>query len=218
MSFSQRLVLWLHVAFVIFTIGPVTLAIMSTPRYIRKRDIPILRFLTRMTFIFAIASLGVLVAGFGLASMISKAGKPWIIVSATLFVVAVLLLALIHRDQRHAIKALEAAAAATPATAAAAAVVPDEPASAAAAADQEPGGQAGGGQAPADQATGGEAASGPAAAAGDSAAGKGAHQAGEPATAIPEYLASVERGRIAMIGGVVSLIWLVILVLMIWNS
>src|SRR5258708_34921342 len=157
MSFSQRLVLWLHVAFVIFTIGPVTLAIMSTPRYIRKRDIPILRFLTRMTFIFAIASLGVLIAGFGLASMISKAGKPWIIVSATLFVVAVLLLALIHRDQRHAINALEDAAAATPATAAAAAVVPDEPASAAAA-DQEPGGQAGGGQAPARQAAGGEAA------------------------------------------------------------
>jgi hypothetical protein len=31
MSFTDRLVLWLHVAFVIFTIGPVTLAIMSTP-------------------------------------------------------------------------------------------------------------------------------------------------------------------------------------------
>jgi hypothetical protein len=214
MSFSQRLVLWLHVAFVIFTIGPVTLAIMSTPRYIRKRDIPILRFLTRMTFIFAIASLGVLLAGFGLASMISKAGKPWIIVSATLFVVAVLLLALINRDQRRAIKALEAAAA----TAATVPAVPDEPASAAAGADQEPGGEAGGGQAPADQAAGGEAAGGPAAAAGDSAAGKGPHRAGEPATAIPELLASVERGRIAMIGGVVSLIWLVILVLMIWNS
>jgi hypothetical protein len=29
-------------------------------------------------------------------------------------------------------------------------------------------------------------------------------------------LASVERGRIAMLGGVVSLIWLVILVLMVW--
>src|SRR5215468_6996689 len=112
MSFSQHLVLWLHVAFVIFTIGPVTLAIMSTPRYIR-----ILRYLTRMTFIFAISSLGVLIAGFALASMISKADKPWIIVSATLFVVAVLLLGLIHRDQRRAIKALEGAAAtAAPAT------------------------------------------------------------------------------------------------------
>src|SRR5216683_3534178 len=109
MSFSQHLVLWLHVAFVIFTIGPVTLAIMSTPRYIRKRDVRVLRYLTRMTFIFGIGSLGVLLAGFGLATMISKAGKPWIIVSATLFVVAILLLGLIHRDQRHAIRALEAA-------------------------------------------------------------------------------------------------------------
>ncbi len=211
MSFSQHLVLWLHVAFVIFTIGPVTLAIMSTPRYIRKRDIRVLRYLTRMTFIFGIGSLGVLLAGFGLATMISKAGKPWIIVSATLFVVAILLLGLIHRDQRHAIKALEAAAA-TAATAATAAGVRDGPASGTAA-SQEPGAGADGGQVPADQAPGG-----PAAAAGETAAGTGQHQAGEPATAIPGQLASVERGRIAMIGGVVSLIWLVSLVLMIWNS
>ncbi len=32
MSAIERLVLWLHVAFVIFTIGPVTIAIMSSPR------------------------------------------------------------------------------------------------------------------------------------------------------------------------------------------
>lgn len=212
MSFSQHLVLWLHVAFVIFTIGPVTLAIMSTPRYIRKRDIRILRYLTRMTFIFAIGSLGVLLAGYGLASMISKAGKPWMTVSATLFIVAVLLLGLINRDQRRAIKALEAAATTgAPATAASQA-----------GGGQAGGGEAGGGQAPADQppaghAPGGAAAAGGAGAAGDSAAGAGP-QAAEPATAIPEQLATVERGRIAMIGGVVSLIWLVILVLMIWNS
>jgi hypothetical protein len=31
-------------------------------------------------------------------------------------------------------------------------------------------------------------------------------------------VASVERGRIASMAGVVSLIWLVILVLMVWNS
>jgi hypothetical protein len=206
MSFSQHLVLWLHVAFVIFTIGPVTLAIMSTPRYIRKRDIRILRYLTRMTFIFAIASLGVLLAGFGLATMISKAGKPWIIVSATLFVVAVLLLGLIHRDQRHAIKELEAAAAAE-AGATTAAGVRDGPVSAAAA-SQKPGAEADGGQ----------PAGGHAATAGESAAGTGNHQAGEPAAAISEHLATVERGRIAMIGGVVTVIWLVILVLMIWNG
>src|SRR5258708_25598129 len=107
MSFSQHLVLWLHIAFVIFTIGPVTLAIMSTPRYIRKRDTRILRYLTRMTFVFGIASLGVLIAGFALASMIGKEGKPWVIISGTLFIVAVLLLGLIHRDHRHVIKAIE---------------------------------------------------------------------------------------------------------------
>ena len=44
------------------------------------------------------------------------------------------------------------------------------------------------------------------------------HAAAEPAAAIPAHLATVERGRIAMLGGVVSLIWLVILVLMVWNS
>src|SRR5258707_5060600 len=127
MSFSQHLVLWLHVAFVISTIGPVTLAIMSTPRYIRKRDIRVLRYLTRMTFIFGIGSLGVLLAGFGLAAMISKAGKPWIIVSATLFVVAILLLGPVQPDHRPAIKAVETAAP-TPATAATAAGVREGPA------------------------------------------------------------------------------------------
>ena len=111
MSFSQHLVLWLHVAFVIFTIGPATMAIMSTPRYIRKRDVRILRYLTRMTFIFGVGSLGVLIAGIALSSMIGKESKPWIIISETLFLVSVLLLGLIHRDQRHAIKALEAATA-----------------------------------------------------------------------------------------------------------
>jgi hypothetical protein len=42
------------------------------------------------------------------------------------------------------------------------------------------------------------------------------------ATAIPvappEHVATVERGRIASLAGIVTLIWLVILVLMIWNS
>src|SRR6266567_2477954 len=180
MSFSQHLVLWLHVAFVIFAIGPVTLAIMSTPRYIRQRDIRILRYLSRVTFVFAIGSLGVLIAGFALASMLSKAGKPWVIVSGTLFLVAVVLLGLIHRDQRHAIKALEAAAA----TAATAVAVQEQVS--AAVADQPPGA----GTPASDDAP---AATGPQPAAAD------------PADAMPVPLATVERGRIAMLGGVVSL-------------
>jgi len=188
MSFSQHLVLWLHVAFVIFTIGPVTLAIMSTPRYIRQRDIRIVRYLTRMTFAFAVASLGVLIAGLALASMIGKAGKPWIIVSATLFIVAILLLGLIHRDQRHAIKALEAA-------------------------------RSGAGDAAAQHAHGdGVAADAENAGEAGPTAGTAAARATDESEAIPANMASVERGRIAMIGGVVSLIWLVILVLMVWNS
>ena len=39
-----------------------------------------------------------------------------------------------------------------------------------------------------------------------------------PAPGGAAHLAAVERGRIATMGGVVSVIWLVILVLMVWNS
>jgi hypothetical protein len=37
------------------------------------------------------------------------------------------------------------------------------------------------------------------------------------ATAAQVHVATVERGRIASLAGVVSLIWLVILVLMVWK-
>src|ERR1700683_1741344 len=122
--FTQHLVLWLHLLFVVFTIGPVTIAISSTPRYIRQRDVRVVRYLSRTTFIFALGSLGVLIAGEALASMItvkgsSLAGRPWVIISATLFIVALALLGLIIRDQRRAIKALDEAALAVPAPAAA---------------------------------------------------------------------------------------------------
>lgn len=189
MSFPRNVVLWLHLAFVIFTIGPVTLTIMSTPRYIRQRDVRIVRFLTRTTLIFAVGTLGVLIAGIALASMTSMAGKWWVIVSATLYVVALLLLALVMRDQHRAIKALDetasavAAAAQVPSATAAdhQVAVTDEPADAAPAPGQ------------------------------DAAASEGS------AAVIAGQVATVERGRIAMMGGVVSLIWLVILVLMVWR-
>jgi hypothetical protein len=213
MSFSQHLVLWLHVAFVIFTVGPATLAIMSTPRYIRQRDVRVLRYLSRMTAVFAIGTVAVLIAGMALASMLSEAGKPWVIISATLFLVALVLLALVSRDQRHAIKVLEAAtstaaaagvtgAGATPALSQPAGVT--EPAS-------EPGDPAGAETQPVATEAG---QAGPQTAGGQVPAS----QPAADAAAIPAHLASVERGRIAMLGGVVSLIWLVILVLMVWNS
>jgi len=193
MSFSQQLVLWLHLAFVVFTIGPVTIAIMSTPRYIRQRDVRIVRYLNRMTFIFALASLGVLVAGEALASMVSLASQPWVIVSATLFIVALALLALIIRDQRKAIKALEEAAAT------AALTIPVA------------------GPTDAELPVPTSDAAEPAAASGDAPVATAIQSAGGTASAAAAHTASMERGRIAMMGGLVGLIWLVILVLMVWH-
>jgi hypothetical protein len=196
MSFSQNLVLWLHVTFVAFTIGPVTLAVMSTPRYIRQRDTRILRYLNRITFIFGLATIAVLVAGAALATMISVASKPWVIVAETLFLVALLLLALITRDQRKALKALEDAA--------------DIPAPAGTdLAEVDP-------NLAEDDVTGGQA--GPNGGSGSPAAATAATSPTAPATASTAlHVASVERGRIAMMGGLVALIWLVILVLMVWH-
>jgi hypothetical protein len=185
MSFTDRLVLWLHIGFAIFAIGPVTVAISSTPRYVRQRNVVVVQYLYRMTRVFTILSLGVLIVGLVLAQRDNDFSKPWLAVSATLFVVAIALLLLIMRDQHRAIGALQdAGAGAMP----------------------RPAGSAG---APA----AGRPAAG-AAASGEPAGPQGARPPG-PAGA---QLAAVERGRIATFGGVVSVIWLVILVLMVWNT
>jgi hypothetical protein len=108
-SFPDRLMIWLHVAFVIFTIGPVTIAILSTPRYIRTRNVAVLRYMLRTTRIFGIASLGVLAFGIGAGQALHKLSAPWITTAMTLFVVSLVLLVLIMRDQRRAVVALETA-------------------------------------------------------------------------------------------------------------
>jgi len=76
MSFADRLVLWLHIAFAIFTIGPLALAISSTPRYIRRREVPVLRYLSRITLIFTAASLLVLVFGIVLGQIDHAFSRP----------------------------------------------------------------------------------------------------------------------------------------------
>jgi hypothetical protein len=192
MSFTDRLMLWFHIGFVIFTIGPVTIATMSTPRYIRARNVGVLRYLSRMTRVFGAASLGVLLFGIIAGQTQHDMAKAWITASMTLFVVALVLLVLIMRDQHRAIVALEseAAAPAVPAPAGGPAVsgAPAGPQGAAADADAEP--------------TAADVEPAPA-----------------PAAAAPAaHVATVERGRIASMAGVVSLIWLVILVLMVWNG
>lgn len=187
MSFADRLVLWLHIGFAIFTIGPVALAISSSPRYIRKRDLAILRYLSRITVIFTVGSLLVLVFGIVLGQLDHDFSHPWLTAALTLFLVAIVLLILIVRDQRSAIKALAPAGAAAPA---AAAPGPDEGATAATA--------------------------DPAAAPAAGSATTGSQPVAGGAT-LAEHVASVERGRIAAMGGIVNLIWLVVLVLMVWQ-
>jgi hypothetical protein len=182
MSFTDRLVLWLHIGFAIFTIGPVSAAIMSTPRYIRARNLSVVRYLYRTTRIFALITLAVLIFGIVLGQRLSLLAKPWLTASMTLFVVAIALLVIIIRDQRKAISALEVAEAAEA---------------------QGPG---------------------PAAAAdATTEAADAAHAAGQPDPVLPgsagtaRHVATVERGRITTMGAVVTVIWLVILVLMVWK-
>ena len=186
MSFADRLVLWLHIGFAIFTIGPVTMAIMSTPRYIRQRNLVILRYLYRITRLFAILSLGVLIAGLILARLKHDFSKPWLTASMTLFVVSLVLLVLIMRDQHRAIATLEDAHASAVEAAAAA------PRAA------------------------GHAVAETAAGAADDSSGPAQLPGDPPAAGV--HLGHVERGRVASLGGVTALIWLVILVLMVWNG
>jgi hypothetical protein len=174
MSFTDRLVLWLHVGFAIFTIGPVTVAIMSTPRYIRKRDVVIVKYLYRTTRIFAIISLAVLIVGLVLADQLHDFSKPWLSISLTLFVVAIAPRVQLVRVHHRAIAAVAVA----------------------------------------DQVT---APAAPRAAETAAGASEGAQLPGGPLTA-EELHPHVERGRITSLGGVVSVIWLVILVLMVWNG
>jgi|SRR5690242_1611191 choline-glycine betaine transporter len=179
-SFPDRLWVWLHVAFVIFTIGPVAIAILSTPRYIRTRNVAVLRYMLRTTRIFGTASLGVLAFGIVAAQSLHKLQSSWITTAMTLFVVSLVLLVLIMRDQRRAVVALETASERE-------ALITANPAGAKGTAPAEDG-----------------------------------HDDAPDAQAIPVatpvHAASVERGRIASLAGIVTLIWLVILVLMIWNS
>ena len=198
MSFTDRLLLWFHIGFVIFAIGPVTIATMSTPRYIRARNVGVLRYLSRMTRIFGAASLGVLLFGIIAGQSLHDMTKTWVTASMTLFVVALVLLVLIMRDQHKAIVAVEGslAAAARGARGGRGRLHPGRRSPAAAAG--RPGAE-------------------PTAADVEPAPAGGRHRPTATATAARVHVATVERGRIASLAGVVSLIWLVILVLMVWR-
>jgi Ca2+/Na+ antiporter len=183
MSFGDHAILWLHVSAAIFTIGPGTAAIMSTPSYIKKRNHVVVGYLFRTTRIYSFATLLTLIFGLVLTAMTHKFSQWWISVSLTLFVVAFVLLLIILRDQRKALAALNAAERAT---------VPDV----------------------VETSTRSEASE-------EAAAETGAASGGQPAATAAagdaRVAAAVERGRIASLGGLAALIWLVILVLMVWH-
>jgi len=205
MSFADHAVLWLHLVAAVFTIGPGTAAVMSTPRYIRRQNTVLVGYLYRTTRIYSIAALLTLIFGAVLAGMTHKFSQWWISVSLTLFVVAFVLLMLIIRDQRTALTALTTAddtVAAGRADVAASAEAASPSGEAAQAPEAAPGGQQ------AETAGGGQPAT---------AVASDARPAmtTDPRTGL--RLAAVERGRIAMMGGITAVIWLVILVLMVWH-
>jgi hypothetical protein len=205
MSFADHAVLWLHLVAAIFTIGPGTAAIMSTPRYIRRQNTILVGYLYRTTRIYSIAALLTLIFGAVLAGMTHKFSQWWISVSLTLFVVAFVLLMLIIRDQRTALTALTTAddtVAAGRGEAARSAEVARASADAAQAAEAAP-------EAQQTEAAGGQQSA--------TAVASDAQPAmtTDPRTGL--RLAAVERGRIAMMGGITAVIWLVILVLMVWH-
>jgi cobalamin biosynthesis Mg chelatase CobN len=180
---------------------------MATPRYIRRHDVAVLRYLTRATRIYGLGTLGIFLFGLFLAH--GDLAEVWLSASMTLFVVAFVLLVLVERDQRRAIHALQVALAAgqislperTGGRRAAAGASGKDEVETTTGPDDQAGGEAAE-RAPADTATRDEAT-------------------GETDTAprrTDDDIARVERGRIASISGVVALIWLVILFLMVWYS
>jgi hypothetical protein len=210
MSFADHAVLWLHLVAAIFTIGPGTAAIMSTPRYIRRQNTVLVGYLYRTTRIYSLAALLTLIFGGVLAGLTHLFGQWWIVVSLTLFVVAFVLLMLIIRDQRTALTTLTAAddtvaaersevARSAEVARTSEAVRAAEAVSAAEAAPEAPETKAAGGDQPA------------ATVASDAQPAL----ATDPRTGL--RLAAVERGRIASMGGVTAVIWLVIIVLMVWH-
>ena len=202
MSFADHAILWLHVSAAVFTIGPGTAAIMSTPRFIRKRNPVIVGYLFRTTRIYSLGTLLTLVFGIILAGMTHKFSQWWISVSLTLFVVAFILLLLIMRDQRKALSALDRAAGAAVADG-----VEDSTRAADYAAAAVQAGAADGAQQPVTEGD-------PPAIGGAPPVASAAQRTG---AAADRLTAAVERGRIISLGGVTALIWLVILVLMAWH-
>ncbi|MEV0148548.1 MULTISPECIES: DUF2269 family protein [unclassified Nonomuraea] len=104
----MSLLLWLHIGFAIFTVGPLTAVTMAAPRAIRNKNVPVLQSIQRTTRIYGIGALGVLVFGVALGAVMGGAvlGKWYMTASMTLFIVAIVLIVIIDRDLRSAVSVL----------------------------------------------------------------------------------------------------------------
>jgi cell division septation protein DedD len=197
MSSGDRLLMILHIGFAIFALGPITAATMASPRYIRQGNASVVRYLNRATRIYGLLTLGIFL--FGALLVHGKFDRAWLSASMTLFIVAFALLIIIERDQRKALHKIEVAAAehraveveAAPTTTTAPAESTTPPTTVP---TDKP---VAGGEPPAEQAP---------------------EPRPRPAPVAEREPARVETGRIATISGVVALIWIVILVLMVWNA
>ena len=198
MSSGDRLLMILHIGFAIFALGPITAATMATPRYIRRADASVVRYLNRLTRIYGLLTLGIFL--FGLLLAHGQFSKVWLSASMTLFIVAFALLFIVERDQRKALHKIELAAAERRPSPAETPRAPET-------------------TAPTDKPVAGVPAeeTEPEAKAPETKAPETPEPKPAPAPTDRE-LARVETGRIATISGVVALIWIVILVLMVWHG
>jgi Ca2+/Na+ antiporter len=200
MSSGDRLLMILHIGFAIFALGPITAATMATPRHIRRGEANVVRYLNRITRIYGLLTLGIFL--FGLLLAHGRFNQVWLSASMTLFIVALVLLLIVERDQRKALHKIELAVAERRGT-------PAETAPRTAEAPAETSRPAG--TAAADKPVAGTETRA------DTGAPKEETSASGPGP-VDRDLAKVETGRIATISGVVALIWIVILVLMVWNG
>jgi uncharacterized membrane protein len=108
----ETFVTFLHVAAAIVLIGPLVVVTMASPRAIRSGDagLAVLRWLHRTTRVYGLLSIVVFLLGLWLVPVAKVGwGEFWLSSSMTLYVVALaLLFGLVERDQRTAIRHLEA--------------------------------------------------------------------------------------------------------------
>lgn len=91
-----KLFLALHVLLAIFLIGPLAMIPMTALRSIRRRDAGQLHGAARQTMIYGLASIAVFLLGFAVvgtepASHKISLGAPWLTISMTLYVIAIVL-------------------------------------------------------------------------------------------------------------------------------